>query len=176
MARKQFWGCKCYKNKYLFKTTKRHQNLTEKMGKENWQTHTGIKGHNSNCMTPSISHKTHWMGCHIYVWYKTRTYKNITLFYLTTATTTIYFLLFYSRLPSLYKEQNGSLMTCNLQVILNDNELIPTKKAITVDEPVSLGPLRSETQSHSSSLRPPFSSNLTTCSFHKRKSLLHFVL
>ena len=67
-------------------------------------------------------------------------------------------------------------MTCNLQVILNDNELIPTKKAITVDEPVSLGPLRSETQSHSSSLRPPFSSNLTTCSFHKRKSLLHFVL
>ena len=67
-------------------------------------------------------------------------------------------------------------MTCNLQVILHDNELIPTKKAITVDEPVSLGPLRSETQSHSSSLRPPFSSNLTTCSFHKRKSLLHFVL
>ena len=56
-------------------------------------------------------------------------------------------------------------MTCNLQVILKDNELIPTKKAITVDEPVSLGPLRSETQSHSSSLRPPFSSNLTTCSF-----------
>ena len=104
MARKLFWGCKCYKNKYLFKTTKRHQNLTEKMGKENWQTHTGIKGHNSNCMTPSISHKTHWMGCHIYVWYKTRTYKNISLFYLTTATTTIYFLLFYSRLPSLYKE------------------------------------------------------------------------
>ena len=61
-------------------------------------------------------------------------------------------------------------MTCNLQVILDDNKLIPTKKAITVDEPVSLGPLRSETQSHSSSLRPPFSSNLTTCSFQKREN------
>ena len=61
-------------------------------------------------------------------------------------------------------------MTCNLQVIFHDNELIPTKKPITVDEPVSLGPLRSETQSHSSSLRPPFSSNLTTCSFQKREN------
>ena len=67
-------------------------------------------------------------------------------------------------------------MTCNLQVILHDNELIPTKKAITVDEPVSLGPLRSETQSHSSSLRPPFSSNLTTCSFHKRRREFYFIV
>ena len=67
-------------------------------------------------------------------------------------------------------------MTCNLQVILVDNKLIPTKKAITVDEPVSLGPLRSETQSHSSSLRPPFSSNLTTCSFHKRRREFYFIV
>ena len=67
-------------------------------------------------------------------------------------------------------------MTCNLQVIWKDNELIPTKKAITVDEPVSLGPLRSETQSHSSSLRPPFSSNLTTCSFHKRRREFYFIV
>ena len=67
-------------------------------------------------------------------------------------------------------------MTCNLQVILHENELIPTKKAITVDEPVSLGPLRSETQSHSSSLRPPFSSNLTTCSFHKRRREFYFIV
>ena len=67
-------------------------------------------------------------------------------------------------------------MTCNLQVIFHDNELIPTKKPITVDEPVSLGPLRSETQSHSSSLRPPFSSNLTTCSFHKRRREFYFIV
>ena len=67
-------------------------------------------------------------------------------------------------------------MTCNLQVIFHDNELIPTKKPITVDEPVSLGPLRSETQSHSSSLRPPFSSNLTTCSFQEREWGFLFVL
>ena len=67
-------------------------------------------------------------------------------------------------------------MTCNLQVIFHDNELIPTKKPITVDEPVSLGPLRSETQSHSSSLRPPFSSNLTTCSFLELLIVLSFLL